>query len=80
MSQRYWDKYAGMAELADALDLGSSAARRVGSSPTSRTICSHSTIGRGAAPQEHEMWVQIPLGVCDSFLVGYGQSFRIKYR
>ena len=25
MSQRHWDKYAGVAELADALDLGSSA-------------------------------------------------------
>ena len=30
--------YAGMAKLADALDLGSSAARRGGSSPLSRTI------------------------------------------
>ena len=30
--------YAGVAELADALDLGSSAARRVGSSPSARTI------------------------------------------
>ena len=29
--------YAGMAKLADALDLGSSAARRGGSSPLSRT-------------------------------------------
>ena len=29
---------AGMAELADALDLGSSVERRVGSSPFSRTI------------------------------------------
>jgi hypothetical protein len=32
--------YAGMAKLADALDLGSSAARRGGSSPSTRTkIC-----------------------------------------
>jgi hypothetical protein len=29
--------YAGVAELADALDLGSSAARRGGSSPSTRT-------------------------------------------
>ena len=31
-------RYAGVAELADALDLGSSAARRGGSSPFTRTI------------------------------------------
>ena len=30
--------YAGVAELADALDLGSSAARRGGSTPFTRTI------------------------------------------
>ncbi len=30
--------YAGVAELADALDLGSSASRRGGSSPSTRTI------------------------------------------
>ena len=30
--------YAGMAELADALDLGSSAARHAGSTPVTRTI------------------------------------------
>ena len=30
-------EYAGMAELADALDLGSSALQRVGSNPTIRT-------------------------------------------
>ena len=30
--------FAGMAELADAQDLGSGAAKRVGSSPTTRTI------------------------------------------
>ena len=30
-------KYAGVAELADALDLGSSALRRAGSIPVSRT-------------------------------------------
>ena len=29
--------YAGMAELADVQDLGSCAARRVGSTPTTRT-------------------------------------------
>lgn len=29
--------HAGVAELADALDLGSSAARRVGSTPSTRT-------------------------------------------
>ena len=31
-------KYAGMAELADVQDLGSCAARRVGSTPTTRTM------------------------------------------
>ena len=31
------DKYAGVAELADALDLGSSVERRKGSSPFART-------------------------------------------
>ncbi len=31
-------KYAGVAELADALDLGSSALRRGGSTPFTRTI------------------------------------------
>ena len=30
--------YAGVAELADALDLGSSAVRRAGSIPVSRTM------------------------------------------
>ena len=30
--------YAGVAELADALDLGSSVHRRAGSSPVTRTI------------------------------------------
>ena len=30
-------QYAGMAELADVQDLGSCAARRVGSTPTTRT-------------------------------------------
>ena len=33
--------YAGVAELADALDLGSSAARRGGSTPFTRTSYSH---------------------------------------
>ena len=31
------EEYAGMVELADAQDLGSCAARRVGSTPTTRT-------------------------------------------
>ena len=31
-------EYAGMVELVDTQDLGSCAARRVGSSPTTRTI------------------------------------------
>ena len=35
-----------MAELADTRDLGSRATGRVGSSPTIRTIYSHSIIGR----------------------------------
>lgn len=34
---RYNENRAGMAELADALDLGSSAARRAGSSPVPGT-------------------------------------------
>lgn len=34
---RCGEKYAGMMELADMLDLGSSAAMLVGSSPTTRT-------------------------------------------
>jgi hypothetical protein len=34
--------FAGVAELADALDLGSSAARRGGSTPFTRTINFHS--------------------------------------
>lgn len=33
-----WASYADVAKLADALDLGSSAARRVGSTPSIRTI------------------------------------------
>ena len=33
--------YAGMAELADALDLGSSASRRGGSTPFTRTILNY---------------------------------------
>jgi hypothetical protein len=32
-------RYAGVAELADAPDLGSGAARRGGSTPFTRTIC-----------------------------------------
>ena len=33
----YFDLFADMAELADALDLGSSVARRAGSTPVIRT-------------------------------------------
>ncbi len=48
--------YAGVAELADALDLGSSAARRGGSSPFTRIItflngnitCRLSSVGRAS--------------------------------
>ncbi len=46
--------YAGVAELADALDLGSSVFGRVGSSPTTRianhilTICRFSSVGRAS--------------------------------
>ena len=36
--------YAGVAELADAPDLGSGAARRGGSSPFTRTICGSSSV------------------------------------
>ena len=35
---------AGVAELADALDLGSSALRRGGSSPSTRIICGSSSV------------------------------------
>ena len=37
-SFKWKEKQAGMAELADALDLGSSAARRGGSSPSTCTL------------------------------------------
>ena len=37
-AQNFKIEHAGMAELADVQDLGSCAARRVGSSPTTRTI------------------------------------------
>ena len=46
--------FAGVAELADALDLGSSVFGRVGSSPTTRianhilTICRFSSVGRAS--------------------------------
>jgi hypothetical protein len=36
--------HAGVAELADAPDLGSGAARRGGSSPFTRTICGSSSV------------------------------------
>ena len=38
--------YAGMAELADAPDLGSGAAKRKGSNPFIRTICGIGGTGR----------------------------------
>ena len=37
LRRRWIAVFAGVAELADALDLGSSVARRVGSSPSART-------------------------------------------
>ena len=37
VKERGTKEYAGMAELADVLDLGSSALQRVGSNPTIRT-------------------------------------------
>jgi hypothetical protein len=37
-------KYAGVAELADAPDLGSGAARRGGSSPFTRILCGSSSV------------------------------------
>ena len=39
---------AGVAELADALDLGSSAARRGGSSPFTRIFSRLSSVGRAS--------------------------------
>ncbi len=52
-------KPAGMAELADALDLGSSGATRVGSSPTSRTNLNDTNVhhplkGRGFAVSDYK--------------------------
>jgi hypothetical protein len=38
------ENLAGVAELADALDLGSSAARRGGSTPFTRIICGSSSV------------------------------------
>ena len=38
-------KHAGVAKLADALDLGSSVERRVGSSPTFRTSAKQKNLG-----------------------------------
>ena len=79
MSQRHWDKYAGVAELADALDLGSSAVRRVGSSPTTRTIYSYSIIGKGTAPQEHDGYgFESHWEYFEIFLVGYGYLLKKK--
>ena len=49
--------FAGVAELADALDLGSSVFGRVGSSPTTRianhmlTFCRFSSVGRASVLQ-----------------------------
>ena len=44
--EHFWGnivKHAGVAKLADALDLGSSVERRVGSSPTFRTSAKEKT-------------------------------------
>ncbi len=38
MAHHCFSHHAGVAELADALDLGSSVSRRGGSSPSTRTI------------------------------------------
>ena len=43
MAHHFQLNYAGVAELADALDLGSSAARRGGSTPFTR-ICGSSSV------------------------------------
>ena len=40
--------YAGVAELVDAPDLGSGVSRRVGSSPTSRTIIKETGLESGS--------------------------------
>ena len=54
-----------MAELADALDLGSSAARRGGSTPFTRTIFSFHTSGSSSVVEHHLAKV----GVASSNLV-----------
>ena len=52
-------KYAGMAELADALDLGSSASRRGGSTPFTRTILklsyTNSIVSGSSSVVEHHL-------------------------
>ena len=51
-----WLPLAGVAELADALDLGSSAARLVGSNPSARTTISGLAFdfSRAAEQDAHE--------------------------
>ena len=51
MAQRAWPAYGGLAELVDALDLGSSAERRAGSSPVSPT-----NLARWRAPHRASGW------------------------
>ena len=59
--------YAGVAELADALDLGSSVFRCAGSSPVTRTI---SSVHNG-----FELWT-LDFFVISSFFVMYGAGFK----
>jgi hypothetical protein len=48
--QRGFSKHAGVAELVDALDLGSSGESRGGSSPSARTTNAPTEPGRGRTP------------------------------
>ncbi len=56
-AERQKAKHAGVAELVDAPDLGSGAARRGGSSPSTRTSTSSDRLGRNLPPacKEHFM-------------------------
>ena len=77
-------QYAGVAELADALDLGSSAARRVGSSPTTRTIYSYSIIGRARRLKSTMDMGSSPIGSILKFFwsatdIFYKSNIRYQY-
>ena len=65
--------YADVAELVDALDLGSSAERRGGSSPLIRTIMLALTLGQRTSLLEGGIMLALPLGQRTSLLEGAGR-------